>query len=87
LMRPELIEGWDLRIFVSAAFEETVARARIRDEALYGTPDVVERRFRARYGPSQQFYFDSVRPTDLADIHVRNDDPQRPAWDVRPQQR
>jgi uridine kinase len=38
LMRPELIDRWDLRIFVSARFEETVARARIRDAALYGSP-------------------------------------------------
>lgn len=84
LMRPELIDRWDLRIFVSTAFEETVARARIRDEALFGSPDDVERRFRSRYRPSQQFYFDTVRPTERADILVRNDEPQRPAWAVRP---
>ena len=83
LMRHELIDRWDLRIFVSAAFEETVARARIRDEALYGSPVDVERRFRSRYLPSQQFYFDTDRPTDLADILVFNDEPQRPAWEVR----
>jgi uridine kinase len=83
LMRPELIERWDLRIVVSAAFEETVARARIRDAALYGTPVDVERRFRTRYLPSQQFYVDTVRPIDHADILVRNDEPPRPAWKVR----
>jgi uridine kinase len=83
LMRPELLDRWDLRIFVSAAFEETLARARIRDVALYGTPDDVERRFRSRYRPSQQLYFDTVRPTDLADVVVRNDEPQRPAWKVQ----
>jgi uridine kinase len=83
LMRPELIDRWDLRVFVSAAFEETLARARTRDEALYGTPGDVERRFRSRYRPSQQFYFDTVRPTDRADLVVRNDEPQRPAWTVR----
>jgi uridine kinase len=84
LMRPELIDGWDLRIFVSAAFEETLARARIRDLALYGSPVDVERRFRSRYRPSQQFYFDTVHPGDRADILLRNDDPQRPAWTLRP---
>jgi uridine kinase len=84
LMRPELLDRWDLRILVSAAFEETLARARIRDAALYGTSVDVERRFRRRYLPSQQFYFDTVRPTDHADILVRNDEPQRPAWEVRP---
>jgi uridine kinase len=84
LMRPELIDRWDLRIFVSATFEETVARVRSRDAALYRTPVDVERRFRSRYRPSQQFYFDTVRSTDHADILVRNDEPQRPTWEVRP---
>jgi uridine kinase len=44
----------------------------------------VEQRFRNRYLPSQQHYFDTVRPTDLADIVVHNDEPERPAWEVRP---
>src|SRR5207245_3510406 len=48
LLRPELIDQWDLRIFVSAEFEETLNRARTRDQALYGTPEV-ERRWRNRY--------------------------------------
>jgi uridine kinase len=84
LLRTELIDRWDLRIFVSAAFEETLARARIRDEALYGSAVDVERRFRSRYRPSQQFYFETVGPADHADILVCNDEPQRPAWKVRP---
>jgi uridine kinase len=84
LMRPELFDRWDLRIFVSAEFEETLARARTRDVALYGTPADVERRFRSRYRPSQQLYFDTVRPTDHADILIRNDEPPRPVWEVRP---
>jgi uridine kinase len=84
LMRPELIEQWDLRIFVSATFEETLDRARTRDQAVYGSVTEVERRFRNRYRPSQQFYLDTVRPTDHADIIVHNDEPQQPAWEARP---
>lgn len=83
LMRPELIDRWDVRILVSVAFEEALARARIRDAALYGTPADVERRFRMRYRPSQEHYFTIVRPTDHADVVIRNDDPRRPAWAVR----
>jgi hypothetical protein len=63
LLRPELIDRWDLRIFVSAAFEETLARARIRDLAPLGSAARVEQRFRNRYLPSQQHCFDTVRPT------------------------
>ena len=84
LLRPELIDRWDLRIFVSAAFEETLARARIRDLTPLGSAARVEQRFRNRYLPSQQHYFDTVRPTDLADIVVYNDERERPAWKVRP---
>lgn len=84
LLRPELIDRWDLRIFVSAAFERALDRGRIRDQARLGSIAEVERRFRDRYIPAQQLYFATVRPTDHADIIVHNDEPQRPAWEVRP---
>lgn len=84
LMRPKLIDSWDLRIFVAAAFEETLARARVRDLASLGSTARVEQRFRNRYLPSQQLYFDTVHPADLADIVVHNDEPDRPAWQARP---
>jgi len=82
LLRPELIDQWDLRIYVAVAFEEAVARARLRDQAQYGSASEVERRYRSRYIPSQLFYFDTARPTEHADIIVHNDDSQRPAWDA-----
>jgi uridine kinase len=44
LLRSQPINRWDLRIFVSAAFEETLDRARIRDHGLYGSTTEVERR-------------------------------------------
>jgi uridine kinase len=83
LLRPELIGRWDLRIFVSAAFEETLDRARTRDQGLYGSVTEVERRFRTRYIPAQQLYFDAAHPTDHVDIIVHNDEPQQPAWEAR----
>ncbi|TCC44015.1 uridylate kinase [Kribbella capetownensis] len=84
LMRPELIDRWDLRIFVSAPFENTLDRARTRDQTPSRSATEVERRYRSRYIPSQQFYFDTVRPTDQADIVVHNDDPHHPAWEAQP---
>jgi uridine kinase len=47
----------------------------------------VERRWRERYIPSQQLYFATVRPTDLADIIVHNDEPQQPDWKVQTRER
>ena len=82
LMRPELIDRWDLRIFVSTALDRTADRAVIRERQVSSRADV-ERRWRERYIPSQQFYFASVRPTDHVDIIVHNDEPQRPVWETR----
>jgi uridine kinase len=83
LLRPELNSRWDVRIFVSATFEETLDRARTRDRALFGSATEVERRHRSRYLPAQRLYFDTARPTDQADIVVYNDEPKQPAWEAR----
>jgi uridine kinase len=83
LLRPELIDRWDVRIFVSATFEEALVRAQPRDEAQFGSPTEVERRHRDRYRPAQQLYFDTARPTACADVIVYNDAPERPAWEAR----
>lgn len=79
LMRPELIDRWDLRVFVSTPLERTVARAVVRERRVSSRAEVV-RRWRERYIPSQQFYFATVRPTDHVDIIVHNDEPQQPGW-------
>ena len=83
LLRAELIDRWDLRIFVSAPFEKTLDRARTRDQTPFRSATEVERRYRNRYIPSQQFYFDTARPTEHADIIVHNDEPRQPAWEAR----
>lgn len=53
LLRPELIDQWDLRIFVSAAFDEALDRARTRDQTIFRSATEVERGYRSRYVPSQ----------------------------------
>jgi uridine kinase len=82
LMRPELIDRWDLRVFVSIALEKTMDRAVIRESRVSARADV-ERRWRGRYIPSQRFYFARVRPTERADLIVHNDEPQQPTWETR----
>ena len=66
---------------MSTALEKTVDRAVIRERRVLSRAEV-ERRWRERYIPSQQFYFAAVRPTDHADIVVHNDDPQQPVWEI-----
>ncbi len=83
LQRPELVDRWDLRIFVSASPETMVDRARVRDLARLESAAEVERRFRVRYIPAQELYFAEARPVEHADIVVHNDEVQRPVWEVR----
>jgi uridine kinase len=87
LLRKELFDRWDLRIFVSATFENALERSRIRDQTSLMSADEVEQRYRRRYIPSQQFYFETARPSERADIIVHNDDPQRPASEARTSER
>lgn len=82
LLRPEVVDRWDLRIFVSTTLDRTVDRAVIRERGVSARAEV-ERRWRERYIPSQQLYFATARPMHHADIVVHNDDPQQPTWETR----
>ncbi|GAA1860804.1 uridylate kinase [Asanoa iriomotensis] len=82
LMRPELIDRWELRVFVSTTLERTLDRALIREHGV-SSQSAIERRWRERYIPSQEFYFARVRPTDHVDVIVHNDEPRRPIWETR----
>jgi uridine kinase len=77
LLRPEVIDRWDLRVFVSTALERTVDRAVVRERGVASRAEV-ERRWRERYLPAQRLYFATARPAENADIVVHNDDPRRP---------
>jgi uridine kinase len=78
LLRPEVFASWDLRIFVAADFDETLARALNRDVALFGSRAEVEHRYRRRYIPGQELYFAAARPTEAADFVVDNNDVEHP---------
>ncbi len=83
LLRPELRDAWDVRIFVSATFDETLRRALQRDKMLFGSADDVERRYRVRYIPGQELYFAEARPEQAADAVVVNNDPAAPLLHMR----
>lgn len=83
LMRPELNQNWDLRILVLTSFEESLRRARLRDATALGSATRVEERFRTRYQPSQEHYFNTVKPAEITDVVVENETPERPSWIIR----
>ena len=78
LLKPELVSYWDFTIFVDVGFEETIKRARNRDQYLFGSADEVEAIYRTRYIPGQKIYLDSVQPRQKADIVINNTDFERP---------
>jgi uridine kinase len=78
LLRPELDDMWDLRIFVAADFVVTLRRAVRRDRALFGGARAVRERYWRRYIPGQRLYFAAVAPRERADVVVENDDPAVP---------
>ncbi len=84
LLRTELKDAWDYRIFVEAPFDETLRRAVIRDAELMGGADAVRRRYRERYIPGQKLYLAAASPAEFADVVVHNVDPEQPSLTFQP---
>jgi uridine kinase len=83
LLRPELDDCWDYRIFVAVDLAVALQRAVGRDQALFGGAEATRRRYLTRYIPGQQLYLRAVRPQERADAVVANDDPLHPGLLVR----
>ena len=83
LLRPELYDLWDYRVFVDAPFAVTLARAAKRDLALFGSAEAVIARYQRRYIPGQRLYLREARPRDRADVVIENEDLEEPRLVVR----
>lgn len=66
LHRPELVDVWDLTVFLDVPFSESVRRMSVRD----GLPADPEAEENARYVGGQKLYLSECRPADRATIHV-----------------
>lgn len=73
LLRPELDDCWDFRIFLSADSQETVRRAAMRDHPLFCEGSVMDRYWK-RYVPGQRIYLEAAQPTERADAVVETTD-------------
>lgn len=89
LLRPELADAWDVRVFVRVDPEVGLARGIARDMRHARPADPAadrERRLRVwrqRYLPADDAYLRTVRPDRLADAVVDNDDLAAPRLRVR----
>jgi uridine kinase len=86
LLRAELRDRWDLRIFVDVRPDEALRRALVRDVDVLGSAADVRERYRRRYLPAQRIYRTAASPESSADVVIDNTDPARPrirAWPGR----
>jgi uridine kinase len=74
LFRPELIQYWDLKIFVDISFQTSLNRALERDIYLFGEKEEIVKRYQERYIPGQKIYLESEKPQTKADIVIDNND-------------
>jgi uridine kinase len=78
LLRPELREAFDYRIFVQTSFEQAELRGVQRDAAALGGEDEARRLFRVRYHEAQRIYFREAEPLKYAEALFVNDDLDHP---------
>jgi uridine kinase len=83
LLRPELHDLWDFRVFVDVPPEESVRRGVLRDQGWMGSEAEARKRYLERYLPGEQVYLDAVRPQEHADAVVDNRDPAHPGLTSR----
>ncbi|MBO0922958.1 uridine kinase [Cellulomonas sp. zg-ZUI199] len=74
LQRGELVDAWDLRVWLDAPFEATYARMAARD----GCPPDPAHPANARYREGQLLYLAACRPVERAHVVLDHTDPSRP---------
>jgi uridine kinase len=78
LQRSEVVDHWDLRIFVHTDLAVAQARGVARDAALLGGEAAARAAYQDRYHAAARRYLDAVGPAGRATVIVDNDDPTRP---------
>jgi len=78
LMRPELFDFWDLRIFVDITLETALQRAVEREILEVGSYEKVRQIYEKRFFAGQRIYFDRCRPLQRVDMIIDNNDFRNP---------
>jgi uridine kinase len=74
LFRPELLNFWDYKIFLDVDFLVAIPRACSRYPDFFTAPDKFLSHYCQRYMKGNRIYLEAVRPQDLADIVIDNND-------------
>ncbi len=80
LQRPELVDYWDLKVFLQIEFATSLARniQRSQDINRIGSAEKIKVRYHQRYMPGQQLYFKEASPQTNADVLIDNNDFEQP---------
>lgn len=78
LLRPEVNDHWDLRLFLDLDFETVLQRGADRDQSWAGSWEAAAELYRSRYIPSEQLYVAEVNPKALADLVIDQRDFEHP---------
>jgi len=78
LMRPELINFWDIKIFIDITFDVAFDRVITRDSNKFETGQQMRKLYELRYFEGQRIYFERCHPQSIADIIVDNNNPRDP---------
>jgi uridine kinase len=83
LLRPEINDYWDFRIFIDVDFDVALERVLMRDQGAMGGPERTRERYLTRYYPGQTLYLNLVSPQQIAYVVVNNNDYDNPQLLVR----
>ncbi|WP_103890853.1 nucleoside/nucleotide kinase family protein [Actinacidiphila yanglinensis] len=78
LLRPELLELWDFRIFLDIDFDLVLARGAARDAAWMESEQAAAEHYRDYYIPAERIYDTEADPRSHADVIVDNRNPAHP---------
>lgn len=80
LFRPEIIDYWDIKIFLDVDFSEVIKRVtqREKDQESLGSKEEIMDQYEKRYIPGQNLYFKEANPKEKADIVINNNDYNNP---------
>ena len=74
LFNQHLFTYWDYKLYINTSFENTMQRALIRDNELFGGEENVIKLYKRRYIPGQEMYLTMFNPIGVSDIVLNNND-------------
>lgn len=83
LLRPEIRDHFDYRVFVQVSYEAARVRGVMRDSTALGGEKEAERLYRQRYHAAQQIYFSEANPLQFADALFINEHVEAPQLFIR----